>query len=99
MQKTYIVNGMTCVICKNTVESGIAKLDGVKECKVNLLENEATVTFDENTLSEEDIAKKVKDLGYELVIHQKNNINTAKIKLIIFYLFYIRCYKFSNTCN
>lgn len=83
MQKTYIVNGMTCVICKNTVETTIRKLEGVQECKVNLLENEAYITFDENVISEEQIAKKVKDAGYELIIHQKNTIDTTKVKMLV----------------
>lgn len=82
MQKTYIVKGMTCVICKNTVETGLKKLNGVSDCKVNLLENEATVVFDENIVSEQIMAKTIKDLGYELVITKNNEIDYTKIKLI-----------------
>lgn len=83
MEKTYQVNGMTCVICKNTVETGIKKLNGVKDCKVNLLENEATIIFDEAIISEEKIASEVSNLGYELIIHKTNAVDSSKIKLII----------------
>lgn len=83
MQKNYEVKGMTCVICKSTVETGLKKLNGVNDCKVNLLENEAIITFDENTISEQEMAKVIKDLGYELVINKTNEIDYSKIKLIV----------------
>ncbi len=83
MEKVYEVKGMTCVICKNTVEKGLCKLEGVSSCKVNLLENEATVVFDENKVTEQDLAKKTSDLGYELVLNKKNEVDTQKIFLII----------------
>ena len=46
MEKTFEVKGMTCVICKGNVEKALKNAKGVSECKVNLLENEAMVTFD-----------------------------------------------------
>ena len=83
MQKTYEVKGMSCVICKNTVETGIKKLKGVSDCKVNLLENEATITFDDAQISIETIASAVSNLGYELVISSKNEVDYTKIKMIV----------------
>ncbi len=83
MEKTYQVNGMSCVICKNNVETGLKQLKGVSDCKVNLLENEATVTFDENIVSEEAMAKAIKDLGYELVIKKTNTVDKSKRILVI----------------
>lgn len=83
MEKTYEVKGMTCVICKNTVEKGLNKIDGVDACKVNLLENEATISFDENKVNEELLAKTIKDLGYELVTHEENKLDRDKLWLFI----------------
>ena len=51
---------MTCVICKGNVEKALSNTRGVKECKVNLLENEATVVFDENEVDEQQLQKAVK---------------------------------------
>ncbi len=82
MEKTYEVKGMTCIICKNTVEKGFKSIPGVSDCKVNLLENEAYVTFDENKVEETKFVQVIKDLGYELVLEKKNEIDTAKIKMI-----------------
>jgi len=83
MEKTYEVKGMSCVICKNTVEKGIKKLNGVNDCKVNLLENEATINFNENILDEKTISKTVKDLGYELVVDKAKEIDYQTISMII----------------
>lgn len=83
MEKTYEVKGMTCVICKGNVEKALRNTKGVSECKVNLLENEATLTFDENVTDEEKLAKAVKDAGYELVIHKNEGIDKDKLILVI----------------
>lgn len=83
MEKTYEVKGMTCVICKGNVERALKNTQGVKECKINLLENEATVTYDENIVSEEKMAQAVKDAGYELVINPKNTFDATKLIMIV----------------
>lgn len=83
MEKTYEVKGMSCVICKGNVEKALKNTNGVTEAKVNLLENEATVTFDESKVNEETLAKSVKDAGYELVITKTNDIDKSKIIMII----------------
>lgn len=86
MEKIYEVKGMTCVICKGNVEKVLNKLEDVEIAKVNLLENEVTVRFDETKLNEEDLYKVVKDAGYELVINKKErkyDFDTIKLIFLI----------------
>lgn len=83
MEKSYEVLGMTCVMCKANVEKAIIELNGVESAKVNLLENEVHVVFDENVVNENDFYKAVKDAGYELLINKQKNLNIYKLKLII----------------
>lgn len=83
MEKTYEVKGMTCVICKGNVEKALKNTEGVSDCKVNLLENEALVTFDEGRVSEEKLAKAVADAGYELVIHKNSGPDIGKIVMYV----------------
>lgn len=83
MEKTYEVKGMTCVICKGNVEKALKNTKGVSESKVNLLENEVTVTFDENTVDEKTMAKAVSDAGYELVIEKHEGIDKDKLIMVI----------------
>ena len=83
MEKTYEVKGMSCIICKGNVEKALKQLNGVSSCKVNLLENEATVEYDESLINEETMAKAVKDAGYELVIQKNESIDKDKLIMII----------------
>lgn len=83
MNKTYIVEGMSCVICKNTVETGLKKIEGINDCKVNLLENEVYIDYDENLVTEQLLQKTVADLGYKLIIQNDTSIDTNKIKIIV----------------
>lgn len=83
MEKTYEVKGMTCVICKGNVEKALKNTKGVSESKVNLLENEVTVTFDESLVDEQAMAKSVSDAGYELVIEKHEGIDKDKLIMII----------------
>ncbi|MBR2577690.1 MAG: cation-translocating P-type ATPase, partial [Erysipelotrichaceae bacterium] len=83
MEKNYEVQGMTCVICKGNVEKALNRLEGVAKATVNLLENEVNVEFDENAISEEDMAKAVKDAGYTLLINRQKKVNKNRILLIL----------------
>ena len=81
MKRNIKISGMTCVICKNTVEKGVNKLEGVNECVVNLLDDSADVDFDENIISIDKINDTINSLGYK--VYTESNKNTEKIKLII----------------
>ncbi len=83
MKKNYTVKGMSCAICKNTIEKNLSKLDAVKSCSVNLLENEMAIEYDENKLSENELAKDVKDLGYELLLKDTGKkVDSTRIRFI-----------------
>lgn len=84
MKKDLEVKGMSCAICKMTIEKNLNKLEGVNKCEVNLLENDMIIDYDENKIKLEDIADTVDKLGYELVIDDHNKkIDYSKLKLII----------------
>ncbi|MGN1405644.1 MAG: heavy metal translocating P-type ATPase [Erysipelotrichaceae bacterium] len=82
MEKTYKIKGMTCVICKANVEKALNNSPYISSVRVNLIENEATVNFDETKISEVEIARIIKDAGYELVTDSRN-INADLIKLAV----------------
>lgn len=57
------IEGMTCEIgCAKTIESKIAKLDGVAESKVNFEGKKGTFTYDSNKISEEKIISSINGL-------------------------------------
>ena len=68
MEKRVIlpVEGMSCASCSSTVEKVISKLSGVEKASVNLATEKLDVTYDTTKLTEADIAKAVRDAGYEV---------------------------------
>ncbi|REL33252.1 Cu(2+)-exporting ATPase [Rhodohalobacter sp. SW132] len=77
MKQTYPVKGMMCAGCTSSVEKSIRNLNGVESVSVNLASEKVSVNFDENKLSESEIAGAVKDAGYELEIPKKNKNGVA----------------------
>jgi P-type Cu+ transporter len=60
---TVGVTGMTCAACSNRIEKMLNKMDGV-EAQVNLTTEKATVDFNPEMVSVEDITSKIEKLGY-----------------------------------
>ncbi len=64
---TLGVQGMTCAACVRRVERGLAKLPGVEQATVNLTLERASVRFDPELVTVDDLAAKVRDLGYDVI--------------------------------
>lgn len=58
----YKVYGMTCAVCRNSVEKAVSALPGVTSCNVSLLTNSMQV---EGDATNEEIIQAVKDAGYK----------------------------------
>ncbi|MEJ2151031.1 MAG: heavy metal translocating P-type ATPase, partial [Chloroflexota bacterium] len=52
--------------CVNTVEKGLRKLDGVDSVDVNLALERASVSFDPDKLSQQDLIDRIELVGYEV---------------------------------
>ena len=95
----FLVQGMTCEVCRGRVEKTVAALVGAKNVEVNLLTK--TMTLDiEGNLTEEDIIKAVQDIGYNarlansmtlesLQKERQDELNLMKKRLIISFAFLI----------
>jgi P-type Cu+ transporter len=58
------IEGMTCAACANRVEQALAKAPGVSRAAVNLAAELASVEYDANIFSLEDLIKIVEKSGY-----------------------------------
>ncbi|KAJ1652731.1 Cu(2+)-transporting P-type ATPase [Dispira simplex] len=63
---------MTCASCVGAIERGLGALSGVKHVAVNLSLENATVEFDQSTVGVRDIVSKVKSLGFDAMVADKN---------------------------
>ncbi len=59
------IDGMHCASCVNRVEKNLNALEGVDEATVNIANDSAQVSFDEQKIGEQDLLDAVKDSGYE----------------------------------
>nr|WP_138417303.1 heavy metal translocating P-type ATPase [Aquibacillus sediminis] len=57
------VTGMTCAACSTRIEKSLNKMDGVS-ANVNLAMEKATIDYDEDKVTPEDISARINKLGY-----------------------------------
>lgn len=57
------ITGMTCAACSIRIEKGLNKMDGVV-ANVNLAMESASVLYETNLVSKDDILNKIENLGY-----------------------------------
>src|SRR5699024_8807720 len=63
---TLDVLGMTCSACSARIEKVLNKKDGVENANVNLLDNKATIEFDEEKISTTEIVQAIEKTGYDV---------------------------------
>ncbi|MEH7116451.1 heavy metal translocating P-type ATPase [Neobacillus vireti] len=68
------ISGMTCAACAIRIEKGLNKLDGVETANVNLALERSNVKYDPNKINIDEIEKKIKDLGYD-VVNEKTELD------------------------
>ncbi|MGJ4787009.1 heavy metal translocating P-type ATPase [Leptospira koniambonensis] len=64
--------GMTCANCARRIETGLNKVPGVEEARVNFGRETAFVRFNESVNSTQ-LFSKVESLGYSAKLHSENN--------------------------
>jgi copper-(or silver)-translocating P-type ATPase len=63
--ETYVIKGMTCASCSSAVERVTRKMEGVSESNVNLATNRMTITYEERSVTPQDIMDRVERAGFE----------------------------------
>lgn len=86
---TLSVDGMTCSACSVGLEKYLNKQDGIKATSVNLVLGTATIIYDENKLTPDDLDKFVSKAGFKSLgefkeLEEINKKKKTKINLIIF---------------
>ena len=66
----FPVEGMTCASCVNRIERFIRQVDGVEEANVNLATDSASVRFDPQRVTLEDLGRAVEAAGYDARLDQ-----------------------------
>lgn len=66
INKVIKVDGMSCDHCNNTIESALAKINGVRTAEVDLDKNEVRVDYNDELVSTKDLHDAIEDQGYDV---------------------------------
>ena len=59
------IDGMTCGGCIASVYSATADIEGLDDISIELIDNQATVTFDDSKTDIEAIVSAIEDAGFD----------------------------------
>jgi Cu2+-exporting ATPase len=72
-KETYQIEGMSCAVCAQNVESKLSSLEGVASASVNYAALSAYIEFDSNIVSENDFEKSISSIGYKINVDKSEN--------------------------
>lgn len=79
-KKTYLVEGMHCASCANSIESALSHMDGIKTVSVNLASDKVTFTYDGDLVKLREVKELLDDIGYKLV-EEAEQVDDDDIKM------------------
>ena len=65
---SFPVTGMMCAVCAGTVQSTLQSQQGVESADVNFATQEATILWDPEQTSPEQLAEAVRTAGYDMIV-------------------------------
>ncbi len=71
-KQSFSIKGMHCASCVKVTERALKKVPGVKDAVVNLATEKATVTFDKDNCSPQQLADSIAKTGYTLELEEKS---------------------------
>lgn len=74
----FVVQGMTCSACVNTITAQTLSVGGVNECRVSLVTNECFVKYDEAQCSADVIRETVEDCGFDCELVRDSDDHSFK---------------------
>lgn len=79
-KELFDIKGMSCSACSARIEKVVGKMEGVASINVNLLKNNAHISYDETVVDESAIIAKIEKLGFGAVLHvQKAQVQAASV--------------------
>ncbi|MFW5879529.1 MAG: heavy metal translocating P-type ATPase [bacterium] len=77
-QEVFDINGMHCASCSAIIQRTLQKNDAITSATVNLTTEKATVEYDNNKLSTDDIISAIKKKGYGAKIANSSSKKSSK---------------------
>ncbi|HEY4504082.1 MAG TPA: copper-translocating P-type ATPase [Candidatus Paceibacterota bacterium] len=77
-KETYKIRGMHCASCVATIERVLLKTAGVRLASANFASESVLIEFDENVISESNLANIVESVGYHLEVNAREKSISVK---------------------
>ncbi|MGC8858287.1 MAG: heavy metal translocating P-type ATPase [Ignavibacteria bacterium] len=61
------ITGMNCINCASSIQSYLSKLDGIYNVEVNFSSEIASIEYNPEIISKEDIIKDIRKMGYDVI--------------------------------
>ncbi|MDH3330425.1 MAG: heavy-metal-associated domain-containing protein, partial [Desulfobulbaceae bacterium] len=81
MKNQFQIKGMHCAACSSRIEKVVSGMDGVESAAVNLATETMDLAWDPDQIQREDIAGRIKELGFEMVIEENHQQENAEMAL------------------
>ena len=78
VDKTILIEGMTCTACSSRVEKVLNKLEGMVQANVNLSTNKAVVKFPSGAIEDELLIKTIEKAGYKAEMEMERDVDREK---------------------
>jgi Cu+-exporting ATPase len=69
MNKTFVVEGMTCAACSSSVERVLNRSPHVENASVNLTTKRLVIDYDDQEMTADDIIQKIEKAGFQATEH------------------------------
>lgn len=79
-KEVFKISGMHCASCVATIEKTVKKLPGIKSAEVNFGAETLLAEFDEKKISSQNIAKTIKEIGYQVLRSEDIGSNDKILK-------------------
>lgn len=80
---TLKITGMHCASCVDTIESALKPTEGIIQATVNFATEKATIEFDSQKITEEDIVKIIDGTGYPVAAETQAEQNNKEAKMML----------------
>ncbi len=77
----FPIKGMHCAACSSRIEKVVGDMNGVKSVGVNLATETMELSWNTGIVEPEDIATRIKDLGFEMVLEESPEVVTIEMAL------------------
>lgn len=78
----FVLRGMTCANCAQTIEKGISAMPGVSIASVNFAAEKLSVVYDSTRVQRAGLIAKVKDLGYRATSDDAQDQLEGRLQLV-----------------